>query len=102
MRRLDIFFSSQPAQHQFVRGLKDLRILGADSDQVGDVEEAPVIDPLASRPPEGELVSLLVQQIVQSIEAGGIAFDPVEAAQVGIQKFTDGGISLHHIPQVPL
>ena len=63
-----------------MRRLKHLRILSPDSDEFGNIEEAPVVDALARSPPESELVRLLVQEIVQGVEAGRIALDSVKAS----------------------
>ena len=50
-------------------------------DQVIDVKEAPVIDLLARDAPERQPVRLLLQQLVQQIEAPRVSRNSIQPAQ---------------------
>ena len=82
MRNPEIKPSARSLSHQLVRRRKDARILHAQPDQIVDVEEAPVIDLLARHAPERQPVRLLLQQLVQRIEAPRISrqFHSADAA----------------------
>ena len=68
---------SQPGNPAFIYQLKDqavsrgehFRLFYVEGDQAGNVEEAPVIDLLASDPPKRQYIGLLTQQIIEEIEA---------------------------------
>src|SRR5271165_1968454 len=69
-------------------GIENLRLLRPDANQLGDVEEAPVVDLLARHPPERQLIRLFADQSVEKVEAAGIALFAVEDANVLIYKVT--------------
>ena len=69
---LDLALADQP-QQQAVRVGEDRRVLHAHRRQLGDVEEAAVVDLLGRHAPERQPVRLLVEQRVQPIEARALA-----------------------------
>ena len=70
-------------EQQRVRCVEDIVELDADSDQRVDVEEAPVVDLVRGDPPVGETVGLGLDQLVQEVEAPGIARGPAEGPEPG-------------------
>ena len=70
---LDLAFAEQ-AKQQPVGVLEDLGLFHAHRGQLGDVEEAAVVDLLGRDPPEGQPIGLIVEQRVESVEAGWVAW----------------------------
>jgi hypothetical protein len=69
-----------------VRGLEDRPVLDAQPRQRVDVEEPPVVDLVGRRAPVREPVGLRLEQLVQRVEAGGIARPAVD----GLDRRIDG------------
>src|SRR5262245_11480817 len=60
---------AQEAKCKFVHGRKHIRSLDADSSQIVNVEEPPVVDLVDCYPPVGKAVVLCVQQPFQAVKA---------------------------------
>jgi hypothetical protein len=61
-------------------GFKNVGIFHADACEVCDIEEPSVIELLEAGAPEGESVTLLVEEIVEGGEGGGVTRLTVELA----------------------
>ena len=68
-------------EQQLMGRFENLRQFHPDRREIVDVEEAAVIDFLRRHAPEGEPVRLLVQQLVERIEAARIAGRAVDLRQ---------------------
>ena len=73
MRRPSTLPSAQQPQDQLVRGGEDLRLLHAQGGQFVDVEEAAVVDLVGGDPPVRQAIGLLVEQVVEQVEAVRVA-----------------------------
>jgi hypothetical protein len=78
--------AQQPGE-QPVRRVEDFAIFDPQAGQRVDVEEPPVVDLVRCRPPIRQAVGLLLEQIVQRVEAPRIAGRPVRGAN-GIGDLT--------------
>ena len=61
-------------------GLEDVLALHAQGGQVVDVEEPAVVDLVGGHPPVGQAVALVLEQVVQQVEAPRVARLAVERA----------------------
>ncbi len=68
---------------------KNFGIVGANSNQFVDVEEAPVIDFLGCSPPIGKTVSLRRQQRIKSVEGPPHAFEAIEKPKGVVKRFLE-------------
>ncbi len=78
---------------------KNLLVFHAQGYQFVDVEEAPVVDLLGGDLPEREAEILLGQELVQGVEALGVALFSVESLHVLIDKSLDLRIRLVELPK---
>src|SRR5436190_15481546 len=70
-------------------GVEHLRVLGANRDEIAHVEKAPVIDALSGDLPIRELIWLLIEELVEKIEARRIVAASIVQPNVLIQKFAN-------------
>src|SRR5207302_3998863 len=66
-----------------VYGAEDVWVFDANRGQLVDVEEAAIVDLVGRDAPVAQPVSLLRQQLLQTVEAVRLAFHPVEIAARG-------------------
>jgi hypothetical protein len=71
---------SEELGDEAVSGFEDFWIFHADAGEVCDIEETSVIELLEAGSPEGELVTLLIEEIVEGGEGGGVPWLTVELA----------------------
>ena len=71
----------EQVEHQGVGAFENLRMLDADGRQLVDVEEAAIVDFVGRHAPIGQAIRLLAQQLIQAVEAVGIALPAVELMQ---------------------
>ena len=69
MRRPVSLPFAQELEDQRVRGGEDLRALHAQGGQFVDVEEAAIVDLVGGDAPERQAIRLLVEQLIEQIEA---------------------------------
>ena len=82
---VDLALGQQP-QDQAVCGLEDLLALHAQGGQVVDVEEAAVVDLVGRDPPVGQAIALMLEQVVQQVEAVRVAGLAVEQRDVSLDE----------------
>src|SRR5579872_7398264 len=70
-------------------GFKNFGIIGANSNQFVDVEEASVINFLGCSPPIGKAVSLRRQQQIQAVEGPPHAFEAIEKPKGVVKRFLE-------------
>ena len=100
----DLAFADE-TEDQLVTRREDLGALHADGGQIVDVEEAPVVDLVASYPPVGQPVGLLGEESVEVVEAGRLSRHSIEQADVVLDEVADlrrlleqgGKPALHHL-----
>ena len=88
--RLDLAVGEQGLQ-ELVRVREDRGILDPQPGQRVDVEEPPVVDLVEGRAPVGQAIRLHFQQLVQRIEALGLAGFAVEDRDHRLDRVADGG-----------
>ena len=79
------------AHHEPVCLGEDVGILHADGRQVIDVEEPAVVDLLSGHAPVGQPVRLVHEQVVEQIEAAGVARRAIESSDVVLDEGGDLG-----------
>ena len=72
----------QQPEDQAMGGFEDVLTLHAEGGQVVDVEEPPVVDLVGGHTPVGQAVALVLQQVVQEVEAPRVARLAVEQRHV--------------------
>ena len=83
---------ADPAEDQAVDVLEDQLVLDPDAGQLGDVEEPPVVDLLGRDPPVREAVHLVFEQVVEAVEAPGVAGRPLERRDVLVDEGAEAGV----------
>jgi hypothetical protein len=78
-------------QEQCMGGGEHARILHAQTREIVDVEETPVVDLVEGRPPVGQPIRLQVQQLVQTVEALRHPALPVDLGDGVIDVCADRG-----------
>ncbi len=71
----------QQIEDEAVGGFEYCRLIHAQGGQVVDVEKTSVVDLVGGNAPEGEAVTLLLNQLVQQVEAGFVAGLAIEFRQ---------------------
>src|SRR5579864_792396 len=66
------FSLGDKVQDELVGLVKDVFVLGTESGEIVDIEEAAVVDVIRGRAPLGEAVGLGLDQFMQRVEAAGI------------------------------
>ena len=69
---------SKQSQNQVVSRVEDLRILRADRGEIVDVEKTAIVDLLGGDAPVSRAVSLLLEQLIEAIEAVPVADAAIE------------------------
>ena len=72
----------QKPEHQTVGRLENVLAFHAEGGEVVDVKEPPVVDLIGSDPPVGQPVALVLQEVVQEVEASGFSRLAVEDRDV--------------------
>ncbi len=80
-----------PSEDQRVGQVEDLRVLRPQAGQLVDVEEPAIVDLLRGDPPIGQPVDLVLQQLVQRVEAPGVSLGPPERRDVLVEEFAEPG-----------
>ena len=86
----DLSLGQEP-QDQAVRLLKDVGPLHADGRQLVDVEKPAIVDLVRGHAPIGEPVGLVLQQLVQQIEAPRVPLHAVKERHILLKERVDLG-----------
>ena len=65
-------------QNEFMGCVEHGTVFNTHANKVANGEEPPVVDFLVRKAPERQPISLLIEQVVQRLETGGIALPSVE------------------------
>src|SRR5438093_62647 len=85
----------EEAKDQLMGFVEDRRIFHADGDEIVDVEKTAVIDLFRGDTPVRQAVGLIIEEIVEKVEASRLAFRPVKTLDILLDEFRDGGAVSH-------
>ncbi len=79
-------------EHQLVRGVEDGLVLDTEGGKIVDVEEASIVDLVCGDSPVREPIRLLLEELVQRVEAGGLPLVPRETPHGRLNRKGDSVI----------
>src|SRR5262245_44522529 len=88
------FSRASELENQGVTIAKNLFVLDSHGDQLVDVKKTPVVELFGGHFPKRQTIELFREQLVQEIEALGIAFDAIEPGDVGVDELLDFGAAV--------